>query len=443
MDSSFHDLQPLADQLTRLVEGVAENDLGLPTPCADWSVSDLLLHILDLSSAFTAAAAKLPLADPETYSLLPDFRARARRQLTELATAWGHPFAWAGNAEAGGVEMAASEMGVVALDELVLHGWDLARATGQSFNVSESDAAACLAFAESMGPPAPAEARAGLYGPVVPISADAPVLYRLLGASGREPTWAPPATAAPTPDPTFVLVPGAWTGEWGWQDMVGRLQRAGHRALTLTLTGLGPDSLSDGDNDVGLERHIADVLELLEGEDLTDAVLVGHSYSGLVVGMVTDRASERIRRTIYVASFLPRHARSLIDDWGDDEDARNEERQDILDAGRRWAAPPAEGLAMIADLDEDQRRWLSKNFVTHPGGTVLDDVILRAPVTAQPVSFIATAADGADPLADLPAELSGGMPGRWRLRTLVSGHWPMMSVPEELVNLLIEESQAD
>lgn len=226
-----------------------------------------------------------------------------------------------------------------------------------------------------------------------------------------------------------------------WQDMVDRLQAAGQRARTLTLTGLEPDVARDDLAAVDLRRHVEDVVDELEREDLRDVVLVAHSYSGLVVGQVADRVSERIRRCVHVASFLPRRGRSLLDDWGDDEELRVQEAQQVFDDGGVWAPPPPAALAEVSDLNPDARRWLAAGFVDHPGRTVLDPVMLNRPVTEQPLTFVATAAPGEDPLADLPSELASGMPGQWRLRTFASGHWRMTSAPAELQQLLTEETR--
>jgi uncharacterized protein (TIGR03086 family) len=81
-------------------------------------------------------------------------------------------------------------MAVVALDEVVVHGWDLAVATGQPYDVDPVDADACREFAESFGEDRPPS----LYGPVVPVPAEAPALDRLLGATGRDPGWKPPVS---------------------------------------------------------------------------------------------------------------------------------------------------------------------------------------------------------------------------------------------------------
>jgi uncharacterized protein (TIGR03086 family) len=188
-----YDLQPAADQLARLIQGVDEKDLGAPTPCAQWSVTELLEHILGLSAAFTAAAEKR-VPSEQGEGLSPGWRVRAAGQLQELVAAWRADNAWTGETEAGGVRMPADQMGVVALDELVLHGWDLARATGQRFTVNERDALACHGFAAAMSEPGQEASRDGLYGPVFEVRSDAPILERLLGASGRDPQWEPPTS---------------------------------------------------------------------------------------------------------------------------------------------------------------------------------------------------------------------------------------------------------
>lgn len=242
------------------------------------------------------------------------------------------------------------------------------------------------------------------------------------------------------PGSLFVLVPGAWMGGWIWADTVARLRAAGHRARTLTLTGLEDGTPGAQAASVSLERHVQDVLVLLASADLTDVVLVGHSYSGVVVGQVADRAPDRVRRSVHLGSFLPRDGRSLIDDWGADEGARTTERQQIIDDGMLWAPPPAAALAAVPDLGLDARRWLTARLVPHPGRTVLDPARLDAPVTEQPVSYVSLAPAGVDPLADLPPEAAGRLPASWRLRTLASGHWPMVSVPDALTALLVREA---
>lgn len=192
METTTFDLAPAADELRRVLAGVGDPQLSAPTPCGPMPVAGLLDHLVGLTLAFRRAAEKVvpggaPQADPA--NLAADWRTRLPAQLDELVEAWRKPDAWDGMAEAGGVQMPGAVMAVVALDELVVHGWDLAVATGQRYRPDEESAERCLEFAASFGDDP--EARAGLYGPVVPVPGDAPLFDRLLGQTGRDPHWRP------------------------------------------------------------------------------------------------------------------------------------------------------------------------------------------------------------------------------------------------------------
>ena len=183
------DLDPAARRLAALLTGVPDSALAAPTPCGDLPVAGLLDHLMGLTLAFRAAAAKEPDGGaPQVGDLDPDWRAVLPERLDALVAAWRDPAAAEGVATAGGVEMPASGMAVVALDELVLHGWDLARATGQPYEPDAADVTAVLGFVESFGSP---EGTPGLFGPAVAVPDDAPPFARALGLSGRDPAWSP------------------------------------------------------------------------------------------------------------------------------------------------------------------------------------------------------------------------------------------------------------
>lgn len=202
---SMLDLGPAARQVALLLDGIADDDLTRPTPCEDTPVGALLDHFMGLTLAFTWAARKaIPPehrdnppgpGSADARNLDPDWRRLLPRRLDDLAAAWRDPSAWQGMTEAGGVTMPAEVMGVVAVDELVLHGWDLAKATSQPFECDPDSQAAVLDFTRSMATPEHAASRHGLFGPVVPVPHDAPPLHQALGLAGRDPGWRPtPAT---------------------------------------------------------------------------------------------------------------------------------------------------------------------------------------------------------------------------------------------------------
>jgi uncharacterized protein (TIGR03086 family) len=187
------DLMPAATALGVLVQQVPDDRLGDPTPCPDYTVGDLVEHVGGLALAFTAAANKDLGAytdsppHPDAARLTADWRARIPTDLVALAQAWRQPDAWTGMTRAGGVDLPGEVGGLVALDEIVLHGWDLAVATGQPFDVRPDLLSAVHGFVESFG--ADPQARGGLFGPIVDVPADAPALDRVLGLAGRDPRW--------------------------------------------------------------------------------------------------------------------------------------------------------------------------------------------------------------------------------------------------------------
>jgi uncharacterized protein (TIGR03086 family) len=183
------DLAPAAEQLATVVRNVSDRDLEAPTPCPEYTVGGLLDHVNGLSVAFTMAALKTPLdgTAPGDAARLPlDFRESIPVRLTELVSAWRVPSAWEGMTAAGGIDLPGEVAGAVALDEIVLHGWDLARATGQDFTVEPELLEVVHGFVSSIGPD---DRDGSLFGAAVEVGSNASLLDRVLGLSGRDPGW--------------------------------------------------------------------------------------------------------------------------------------------------------------------------------------------------------------------------------------------------------------
>ncbi|MFF7605098.1 TIGR03086 family metal-binding protein [Streptomyces parvulus] len=191
------DLGPQTRVLARLAEGVGDARLADPTPCPDLAVRNLLGHLTGLAVAFRDAARKDLGATTDTApeSAVPDVGPGWHEELTaalgELAEAWRDPGAWTGMTRAGGIDLPGEVAGAVVADELVIHGWDLARATGQDY---DPDPAALQAAYGLLSAAAEESDRdEGMFGPVVDVPAGAPLLERAVGLSGRDPGWTRPA----------------------------------------------------------------------------------------------------------------------------------------------------------------------------------------------------------------------------------------------------------
>lgn len=111
---------------------------------------------------------------------------------------------------------------------------------------------------------------------------------------------------------TFVLVHGAWAGSVIWRPIAQALRKAGHEVFTPTLTGIG-ERKHLLNPEIDLTTHIQDVLGVIDYEDLSEIVLVGHSYGGMVVTGVADAVPEKIASLVYLDAFVPEHGQSLFD----------------------------------------------------------------------------------------------------------------------------------
>ena len=189
------DLTPATAMVTRVVAAVDDDQLGAPTPCRDTTVADLLDHLDGLCGAFTGAAVK----DLEAGSrgaaadgsrLGPDWRERIGGRLARLAGAWQDEAAWAGMTRAGGVDLPGQVAASVAINEVVVHGWDLAAATGHDYACPDDLVQAAYAFAQSAVEQNPGGSD-GLFGAPVAVPESAPLLDRLIGLTGRDPGWKP------------------------------------------------------------------------------------------------------------------------------------------------------------------------------------------------------------------------------------------------------------
>lgn len=189
------DLSPATKTLATLVDGVRDDQLTARTPCEAITLGQLLDHVDSLSTAFTGAATKTPgpggpPPKPDAARLGADFRERIAGQLDALAAAWSDPAAWQGMTQAGGLDLPGELAGVIALNEVLVHGWDVAVASGQPFTADPDHVAAAYDFVGRAAKQNP-EGTPGLFGPPVRVSGDAPLLDRLLGCAGRDPSWTP------------------------------------------------------------------------------------------------------------------------------------------------------------------------------------------------------------------------------------------------------------
>ena len=189
------DLGPAARRLADLVTHIPDDALGRPTPCPAYALGDLIEHVGGLALAFNTAGRKARNAYTEmtpvgdASRLGADWRERIPRDLTALAQTWAEPEAWTGMTRIAGDDSPAGVVGLVLADELAVHGWDVARATGQAYACEPDILEAALKFLQMFASP---DAPAGpdvAFGPARFLLDEAPLLDRVVALAGRDPGW--------------------------------------------------------------------------------------------------------------------------------------------------------------------------------------------------------------------------------------------------------------
>jgi pimeloyl-ACP methyl ester carboxylesterase len=214
----------------------------------------------------------------------------------------------------------------------------------------------------------------------------------------------------------IVLVPGAWHAGWYFDPVVPALRAAGHRVFPVTLTGLG-DRRHLTNGAINLDTHVQDVVQLFEDEGIQDAMLVAHSYGGMVTTGVSDRLPGRIRSLVYLDAQLPEN-------------------------GQRWwdlVSPPFHGMMLGSSVDgltAPAPPGLDPRTAPHPLATLL-----------QPLPVSATAFDVAHKIFVWAEGFVGGpieptyrrlvTTKGWETHSVPHGHDLMGEAPQEMLELLL------
>lgn len=226
----------------------------------------------------------------------------------------------------------------------------------------------------------------------------------------------------------FVLVPGAWLGAWAWKRLVPLLEKKGHVAYPVTLTGMGERShlLS---KDVGMETATQDVLNVIKYNELDDFVLVGHSFAGKVAAAVADRAHDRVRSVIYLDAFRPERVRTP---------------QGGFDPTKEFGPLPPDSLgvplteSIVDTIGKDvvgkEREWMMSLATPWPIKMAKDPITLSAGYDSMKESYIFCTLAG-DPVDEIVAGKWGKLEGPHKL--METAHWPMITKPDELAEDLV------
>jgi pimeloyl-ACP methyl ester carboxylesterase len=228
---------------------------------------------------------------------------------------------------------------------------------------------------------------------------------------------------------TFVICHGAWSAAWAWKKVRLLLRAAGHEVFTPTYTGLG-ERAHLSSRAITLDTHIADVLGVLDCEDLSDIILVGHSYGGMVATGVADRAGERIAKLVYLDAFVPESGQSLTDLLPESVRARRQEGE--ATQGDGWLVPPNPSPP---DTSPEDLAWITARRRWQPGGTFTQPLILKNARAWPPRTYIYCRCITPEDTFGQFARRFRGDPA-WQFFEIDASHSPNVTAPEALVRIL-------
>jgi pimeloyl-ACP methyl ester carboxylesterase len=232
---------------------------------------------------------------------------------------------------------------------------------------------------------------------------------------------------------TYVLVHGAYHGGWCWKFVADILRTQGHRVFTPTLTGLGERAHLHVYNP-DLDTMITDIVQVIETEELTDVILVGHSFAGTVVSGVTDRLGTVIRHLIYLDALVIESG-NAVTDGGSPEMREAFAALRTANGGNGLIdTPPIEFFALKTT---EQMQWVARRLTPQPVESFFSKLNLNNPLgNGRPVTYISCTESYFKPTE--PSRVFAKTQPGWKHMDIATEHDAMVSAPEELAGLLAQ-----
>jgi pimeloyl-ACP methyl ester carboxylesterase len=229
---------------------------------------------------------------------------------------------------------------------------------------------------------------------------------------------------------TYVLVHGAYHGAWCWKGVARRLRALGHEVYTPTLTGLGERSHLMAIRPT-MQTFIEDVAQVIHYEDLTNVILVGHSFAGSVVSALADRMPEKLAHLVYLDAQVLQSGQAPADTAP--AAAIETYKQRAKASGNvSIPPPPAENFGIT---DPAQAEWVRAHLTPHPYQTYFDRLELRHPLgNGLPATYIAVTAPYF--LNTAPSRVIARQQPGWTYLELPTAHDAMLLMPQELTSML-------
>ena len=234
----------------------------------------------------------------------------------------------------------------------------------------------------------------------------------------------------PSGGKTFVLVHGAWHGGWCWRRVSDLLEKKGHKVFAPTLTGLGACSHLIS-KDVNVTTHVTDIANLIRWENLSDVVLVGHSYGGVVISGVAEQMRESIGSIVFLDAFLPANGDTLA------AKASQPVREAIAGLVEKGESTMKPVPAAVFRVNEKDRAWVDAMCTPHPVATLTDkSTVTGARERIAKKAYIRAKGYPSVPFDGVYDALKTN--SAWRVYELPCGHDAMVDMPDRLTELLLE-----
>jgi pimeloyl-ACP methyl ester carboxylesterase len=237
------------------------------------------------------------------------------------------------------------------------------------------------------------------------------------------------SAASQIPRKTYVLVHGAWHGGWCWRDIAAGLRAAGHTVFVPTLTGLG-ERVHLMSKSVNLSTHVTDVVNLFEFEELSDVILVGHSYAGHIIPLVAEQLKSRIRHLVFLDAVVAQEGKAFLPPGVGEERAKT--------AREGYLQEPPEVTWFGVPADHPHAAWVKRRLTPHPLPTLMETVRYKnGGPDGLPKTYIRCLKrrDMSQP-DPVEAQLKGKP--EWTWLTLDTGHDAMITAPNELTAMLLK-----
>lgn len=235
----------------------------------------------------------------------------------------------------------------------------------------------------------------------------------------------------------FVLVHGAWHGGWCWRRVADALRARGHRVFTPSLTGLG-DRAHLFSQDISLQTHVADILSVVEAEELSDFVLVGHSYGGLVISGVADTLRERVSHYVYLDARVPSDmSPGASFSWSglDTPETREARLKSVREQGKGVEFPPPPPSAFAVTKPSDVA-WVQRHVKPMPVQTYIGTFTFKnSGSDGLRRTYIAAIKPSLAALVSTHNRIKSDP--TWSFTTLEAGHDAVVTAPDELASLLL------